>query len=45
MADWTNEPDTEVRRNACVGLIQAIKRHQQAHYDVAGADAPTSEME
>jgi len=45
MAEWTNEPDTEVRRNAFIGLIQAIKRHQQAHDDVAGADTPTSEME
>jgi hypothetical protein len=45
MAEWKNEPDTEVRRNAFIGLIQAIKRHQQAHDDVAGADTLTSEME
>jgi len=45
LAAWKNEPDTEVRRNAFIGLIQAIKRHQQAHDDVAGVDTPTSEME
>ena len=45
MAAWRNEPDTEVRRNAFIGLIQAIKRHQQAHDDVAGADTMTAEME
>ncbi|MGS2619683.1 NACHT domain-containing protein [Micromonospora sp. LZ34] len=45
MAEWRNEPDTEVRRNAFIGLIQAIKRHQQAHDDVAGADTLTAEME
>ncbi len=45
MAEWRNEPDTEVRRNAFIGLIQAIKRHQQAHNDVAGADALTAEMD
>jgi hypothetical protein len=45
MAEWRNEPDTAVRRNAFIGLIQAIKRHQQAHNDVAGADTLTAEME
>ncbi|MEV4250873.1 hypothetical protein AB0J63_46720, partial [Streptosporangium canum] len=45
MAEWNNEPDTEVRRNAFIGLIQAIKRHQRAHEDVAGADTLTAEME
>ncbi|TDD29621.1 NACHT domain-containing protein [Actinomadura sp. KC06] len=45
MAEWKNEPDTEVRRNAFIGLIQAIKRHQQAHDDVAGAYTLTAEME
>lgn len=45
MAEWRNEPDTEVRRNAFIGLIQAIKRHQQAHNDVAGADTLTVDME
>jgi len=45
MAEWRNEPDTEVRRNAFIGLIQAIKRHQQAHDVVAGADTITAEME
>lgn len=45
MAEWRNEPDTEVRRNAFIGLIQAIKRHQQAHDNVAGADTLTAEME
>ena len=45
MAEWRNEPDTEVRRNAFIGLTQAIKRHQQTHNDVAGADTLTAEME
>jgi hypothetical protein len=45
MAEWRNEPDTEVRRNAFIGLVQAIKRHEQAHNDVAGADTLTAEME
>ncbi len=45
MAEWRNEPDTEVRRNAFIGLVQAIKRHEQAHNDVAGAYTLTAEME
>ena len=45
MEEWKNEPDTEVRRNAFIGLIQAIKRHQQAHDAVAGDGTLTSEME
>ena len=45
MAEWTNEPDTEVRRISFIGLIQAIRRHQQAHDNVAGADRMTAEME
>ncbi|GII34160.1 NACHT domain-containing protein [Planotetraspora mira] len=44
MAEWRNEPDTEVRRNAFIGLTQAIKRHQQAHNNVGGADTLTAEM-
>ncbi|MFF4880209.1 NACHT domain-containing protein [Micromonospora sp. NPDC000668] len=44
MGEWRNEPDTEVRRNAFIGLIQAIQRHQQTHDDVAGADTLTAEM-
>jgi hypothetical protein len=43
MTEWRNDPDSEVRRNAFIGLIQAIMRHQQAH-DLAGADAQTAEM-
>jgi hypothetical protein len=45
MEEWKNEPDTEVRRNAFIGLIRAIKRHQQAHDVVAGDGTLTSEME
>ncbi|MET8757587.1 NACHT domain-containing protein [Lentzea sp. NPDC004782] len=45
MAEWKNEPDTEVRRNAFIGLIQAITRNQQSHNDLAGSDTLTSEME
>ena len=45
MAEWKNEPDTEVRRIAFIGLIQAIKRHQQAHDAVAGDARVTPEME
>lgn len=45
MAEWRYEPDTEVRRIAFIGLIQAIKRHQQAHDAVAGDGTVTPEME
>jgi hypothetical protein len=45
MAEWKNEPDTEIRRNAFIGLLRAIKRHQQTHNDVAGSDTFTPEME
>ncbi|MGW3647560.1 NACHT domain-containing protein [Streptomyces sp. NPDC000878] len=45
MAEWKNEPDSEVRRTAFIGLVQVIKRHQQAHHDLAGSDTLTSEME
>ncbi|WP_371636569.1 NACHT domain-containing protein [Streptomyces zaomyceticus] len=44
-AEWKNEPDTDVRRTAFLGLIQAILRHQQAHSDLAGPDTLTPEME
>ncbi|MBQ0890857.1 NACHT domain-containing protein [Streptomyces sp. RM72] len=44
-AEWKNEPDTEIRRTAFLGLIQAILRHQQAHNDLAGPDTLTPEME
>jgi hypothetical protein len=45
MAGWKDEPDTEVRRIAFIGLIQAITRHQQARDAVAGNHAFTPEME
>ncbi len=45
LEEWRNEPDTEVRRNAFIGLIQAIKRHQQAHNELAGSHTLTPEME
>jgi hypothetical protein len=46
MTAWRNEPDTEVRRNSFIGLIQTIKRHQQAHDDVTGTeDTLTAEMQ
>ncbi|MBS3942007.1 MAG: NACHT domain-containing protein [Actinobacteria bacterium] len=44
MAEWKNEPDSEVRRNEFIGLTQAIKRHQQAHDEVAGDNSHTDEM-
>jgi len=45
MAGWEDEPDTEVRRIAFTGLIQAITRHQQARDTVAGDHTFTPEME
>ena len=45
MAGWKDEPDTEVRRIAFIGLIQAIMRHQQARDAVAGDHTFTPEME
>ena len=45
LSEWRHEPDTEVRRIAFVGLIQAITRHQQARDAVAGDRAATPEME
>ena len=45
MAEWKYESDTEVRRIAFIGLIQAITRHQQAHDAVAGDRTVTPEME
>jgi hypothetical protein len=45
MAGWRHEPDTEVRRIAFIGLIQAITRHQRAHDAVAGDRTATPEME
>lgn len=44
-AEWKNDPDTEIRRTAFLGLIQAILRHQQAYNDPAGSDTLTPEME
>lgn len=44
LRDWTSEPDNEVRRNAFIGIIQAIKRDQEAHDAVAGAGTVTAEM-
>ena len=45
MAEWGHEPDTEVRRIAFIGLIQAITRHRQSHDAVAGDSTVTPEME
>jgi hypothetical protein len=45
MSEWRSEPDTEVRRNAFIGLVQAVKRHQQVLDNVAGGDTLTAEME
>jgi NACHT domain len=45
MAGWKDEPDTEVRRIAFIGLIQAIARYQQARDAVAGDHVFTPEME
>lgn len=45
MEEWKNDPDTEVRRNAFIGLVKAINSHQQTHDNLAGADSLTPEME
>jgi hypothetical protein len=45
MTGWKDEPDTEVRRIAFIGLIQAITRHQQARDAVTGDHVFTPEME
>ncbi|GAB2657526.1 NACHT domain-containing protein [Nocardia goodfellowii] len=44
MAEWKSDPDTEVRRNAFIGLIQAIIRDQQARNDLGGTDTRSAEM-
>src|SRR5215207_6478042 len=44
LGEWRNEPDNQVRRNAFIGLIQAIKRDQEIHDRVAGAGTLTAKM-
>ena len=44
LSEWRCEPDNEVRRNAFIGLIQAIKRDQEAHDAARGAGTITAEM-
>ena len=44
LGEWRNEPDNHVRRNAFIGLIQAIKRDQETHDGVAGDGTLTAEM-
>ncbi|MET7944169.1 NACHT domain-containing protein [Streptomyces sp. NPDC005302] len=45
MTEWKNEPDAAIRRTAVIGLTQVIKRHQQAHNDLAGSAAWTAQMQ
>lgn len=45
LAESTNDPDSEIRRTAGIGLIQAIKRHQQTHHDLTGTDTSTPEID
>jgi hypothetical protein len=45
MAGWKDDPDTEVRRIAFIGLVQMINQHQLAHDAVAGDGTLTPEME
>jgi hypothetical protein len=45
MAQWRDEPDTQVRRNAFIGLIQVVKRHQLSVEEVAGPGAVAPEMQ
>ncbi|GAA4026982.1 NACHT domain-containing protein [Streptomyces plumbiresistens] len=45
MTEWKNEPDAAIRRTAFIGLTQVIKRHQQAHNDLAGSATWTAEMQ
>lgn len=43
--NWRIEPDIEVRRNAFIGLVQSVKRHQDACASIAGSPRFTDEME
>ncbi|MGI5243248.1 NACHT domain-containing protein [Dactylosporangium sp. CA-139066] len=45
LSEWEKEPDSEVRRIAFIGLVQAIKRHQKAHDQTAGTDVITDHMQ
>jgi hypothetical protein len=45
LADWEKEPDSEVRRTAFIGLVQAIKRHQQVHDQTAGPSVISDQMQ
>ncbi|GAA0546405.1 hypothetical protein GCM10010172_30090 [Paractinoplanes ferrugineus] len=45
LSEWEKEPDSEVRRIAFIGLVQAIKRHQQAHDQTAGTEVLTHHMQ
>jgi hypothetical protein len=45
MAEWASEPDTEVRRNAFIGLVRSIMRQQRALENVGGTDDLIADME
>lgn len=45
LSEWEKEPDSEVRRIAFIGLVQAIKRHQKAHNQTAGTEVVTDHMQ
>jgi hypothetical protein len=45
LSEWEKEPDSEVRRTAFVGLVQAIKRHQQAYAQTAGTGVVSNQMQ
>jgi hypothetical protein len=45
MADWGSEPDSEVRRNAFIGLARSIMRQQRAHANIRGASDLIADME
>ncbi|GLY99835.1 hypothetical protein [Actinoplanes sp. NBRC 103695] len=45
LSEWEKEPDSEVRRIAFIGLVQAIKRHQKAHNQTAGSEVITDHMQ
>ncbi|MFJ3780104.1 NACHT domain-containing protein [Streptomyces sp. NPDC090075] len=44
LGHWREEPDAAVRRVAFIGLVQALRRHQQTHRDLTGSGTPTEEM-
>ncbi|GIJ29495.1 hypothetical protein Vqi01_46570 [Micromonospora qiuiae] len=45
LSQWEREPDSEVRRTAFIGLVQAIKGHQQTLDQTAGTDVLSDQMQ